>query len=110
MPPPCSPPGEDDHHRLGEFVQVNGELVGIPPVLVITPVGINRTQHAHVGGALQFVFERVPGQGRVVHLDVNFEVLVQPVGPEEAGNRLHVEVVLVLVGSIGLGSIKKVPL
>ena len=81
---------------MDEFVVVDGELVGIPSVLVVATVGVNGTQHACVYGASQFVFERVPGQCGMVHLDVHLEVLLQAVCTQETDNRFRVHIVLVL--------------
>ncbi len=69
----------DDHHRLHHFIEVDGELVGIPAILIVAAVGVDRAEHASIDGALQFVLERVTGQRGVVHLDVDLEILLQPV-------------------------------
>ncbi len=49
------------------------------------------------------MLECVAGEGGVVYLDVDFEVLVESVGLEESDYGLGVNVVLVLGGFHGLG-------
>ncbi len=100
----------DDHHGLHHFIEVDGELVGVPAVLVVTAVGVDGAQHARVDGALQFVLEGVARQRRVVDLDVDLEILVQAMGAQEADDRLGVDVVLVLHGFHGLGFDQEVAL
>ena len=86
------------HHSLNEFEVVNGELVGIPSVLIVATVGVDGAQHTVVHGHGQFVFECMSSQSRVVHLDVHFEILVQPVCLQEADDGLRVHVILMLGG------------
>ena len=99
---------DDLDHGLGEIVRVHRELVGIPAVLGVTAVGVDGAEEAVVDRHGELVLEGVAGEGGVVHLDVHLEVLVQAVGAE-----VTVSVSTsywCLVGSIGLGSMRKVPL
>ena len=89
------------HHGLREVKVVYRELVGVPSVLVVAPVGVYRPQHAVVDGHSQFVLKGVTSQRSVVNLDVHLEVLVKPVGAQEPDNRLGVNVILVLCGLHG---------
>ena len=69
----------------------------------MTPDSVHGAEEAQGGGGFQFVVEVVAGQLGVVGLDVHAEVLVQAVVAQEAGNGLHIKVVLVLGGLHGLG-------
>lgn len=91
-----APAAQDHQHGLNQFVEVDRELIRIPTILVVASVGVDRAEHPGVDGALQFVFERMAGQRGVVHLDVDLEVLVQPVSAQEADYRLCIDVILVL--------------
>ena len=42
----------NDQHSFCEFINVIGELVGIPSILVIAAVGINTSQHTGISGHL----------------------------------------------------------
>ena len=88
-------------HGLCQVEVVDGELVGIPSVLSIATVGIDRTQHTGIDGTCQLVFEGMTGKGGVVHFDVHLEVLVQAVSFEESDNRLGIDIILVLAGLHG---------
>ena len=65
----------DDGPRLGAFAVVVGELVGIPADVGRAHVGIDAAQRACFIGHGEFVFHGVTGEGGVVGLDVEFEVL-----------------------------------
>ena len=84
------------HHSLNQFIVVDRELVSIPSVLVVTTVGIDRTQHVVVYSYCQFVFKCVTSQSSVVYFDIYFEVFVQTVCFQEADNSFSIYVVLVL--------------
>ncbi len=83
-------------HRPHRVVQIHRELVGVPAVLRIAAVGVDAAQQARIAGHLQIVLETVPGQRGVVGLDVELEILVQPVLAQETHHRGAVEIVLVL--------------
>src|SRR5699024_11629587 len=53
---------QHNQHRLGNFKNIRGKLVGIPSVLIIAPVGIDAAQHIGIGGYLKFMFKGVLGQ------------------------------------------------
>ena len=93
---------EDDEHGFGQLGDVGGELVRIPTVLVISAVGVDGAEEAVGGGNGQLVLEGVLGQGGVVDLDVELEVVHQVVLAQEPGYGGGVEVVLVLAGLEGL--------
>ncbi len=84
------------HHCLCQLVVVNGELVGVPSVLSVTAVGVDRTEHAIVHSHSQFVLECVTCQSSVINLDVHLEVFLQSVGFQETDNSLRVNVILML--------------
>ena len=65
------------HHSLSQLEVVNGELVGIPAILSVTTVGIDRTQHTSINSASQLMLKGVTSQRSVIHLDIHLEVLIQ---------------------------------
>ena len=65
------------------------------PMQFVAAVGVDAAEHAVAAGVGQFVEHRVPGERGVVRLDVELEVLVEPVASEERDARGAVEVVLV---------------
>ena len=75
-------------HSLSEFEVIDWELVGIPSVLCITSVCIDRTQHTLINGTGKFVFECMTCQSSVVHLYIQFEVLVESVSTKESNYSL----------------------
>src|SRR6516225_70741 len=85
-----------DKHGLHQVIEVNGELIGIPAVLGITPVGINASQQAGVRGYLQFVLEGMAGKSGVIHFYVQFEILIQPVMTKKSNHRGSGVIILVL--------------
>ena len=89
---------DDLQHGLGHLILVDGELVGIPSVLIIATVSINRTEHAVVHCYAELVLERVASEGSVVHLDIELEVLIEMMGAEEAHYGLCIYVILMLGG------------
>ena len=86
---------DDLHHCLGQFEVVNGELVCIPAVLVVTTVGVDGAEHTVVYGYCEFVLEGVARQSSVVHFDVHLEIFVQIVSLQEADNGFGVYIILV---------------
>ena len=84
------------HHGLCKFVVVDWELVGVPSVLSVATVGIDRTEHAVVYSHSQFVLEGVTGKSSVVNLNVHLEILVQTMCTKESNDCLGVHVILVL--------------
>ena len=99
-PPVPSPPARedlvDDEAHLLDGVR---ELVGVPPVLRVAPVGVDRSEHAGGDGGGDLVVEAVAGERGVVRLEVDLD-LVQAVAGEEPGHGGGVVVVLVL-GRLG---------
>ena len=91
------------HPGLREFEIINRELVGVPSVLCITAVGVNRTEHARIYGASQFMLEGMTCQRSVVHLNIDLEVLIQSVGFEETDNGLGIHIILVFARLHWLG-------
>ena len=85
---------DDLHESLCEFEVINRELVGVPSVLGVTAVGVNRTEHAGIYSASQFVFESVACEGGVVDLNIDFEILVETMRFEETDDGLSVHIVL----------------
>ncbi|MCY1376652.1 hypothetical protein D9M69_641610 [compost metagenome] len=61
---------QDDQHRFCQLIDIVRKLIGVPAVLVISAVGINRAQHSRVNGHLKLMLKGVSGQGGVVHLQV----------------------------------------
>ena len=79
-----------------------GELVGVPTVLRVAPVGVDAAEDAVGDGVGHLVVERVARQCRVVGLDVDLVLVDQAVAVEEAVHRRAVVVVLVLGRLLGL--------
>ncbi len=86
------------HHGLGKLEVVDGELVGVPAVLIVAAVGVDAAEHAVVNSHGELVLECVACEGGVVYLDVYLKVVFKTVGFEEADDGFCVYVVLVLGG------------
>ena len=69
----------DLHHGLCQFIVVDRELIGIPAILIVSTVGVDRTEHAVVYGYRQLVFECMAGQSSMIDLDVYLEILIQAI-------------------------------
>ena len=66
-----------EHER--QLVDGVRELVGVPPVLGITAVGVDTAEQTVLDRVGHLVVERVAGEGGVVALDVHLELAVEPV-------------------------------
>jgi hypothetical protein len=73
---PAAP--EDLVEGEGQLIDRVGELVGVPPVLVVAPVGVDRAEDPVGDGVGDLVVEAVAGQGGVVDLDVDPELVLSP--------------------------------
>ena len=93
----------DYKHCLRDLIYVCRELIGVPSVLVVTPVRINASQHPGIGSCLKVMLEGVAGKGGMVDLHVEREVLVKAVVPEKTYHSCGIVVILVLGGLHGLG-------
>src|SRR5699024_2435018 len=89
---------QNNQHRLGNFKNISGKLVGIPSVLIIAPVGIDAAQHIGIGGYLKFMFKGVLGQDGMVHLNIDFKIFLQAIFIEKTDDRGCIEIVLVFGG------------
>ena len=87
---------ENYEHHLGRQIDVRWELVGIPAEKHVAVVGIDRTEHTLRTGVIQFVFNGMTSQSRVVGFDVHLDVVFQTVGAEEVNARGRIKVVLML--------------
>ena len=87
---------EDLVERQREVLDRIRELVGVPAVLRVAPVGVDAAEDAVGGRERDLVVEAVAGQRRVVGLDVDAILVLEPVADEEAVDGRHVVVVLVL--------------
>ena len=90
-------------YRQTQLIDRVWELVGIPTVLRIASIGIDRTEDAVVDCVRNLMFERVPRERRVVRLDIDLELIEEVVALEEPVHRCAVVVVLVLGGFLRLG-------
>jgi hypothetical protein len=81
------------HREIGHVVR---ELVGVAAELRVTAVEVEAAEDAERQGGGDLVLEALSGQGRVVALDVDLELVLEPVVAQEAVQRRGVEVVLVL--------------
>ena len=86
----------DLHPSLYEFELIDRELVGIPAVLHITTIGIDRTEHTIVDSHCKFVFECVTGKSGMVNFDIHLEVLVKAVSAKEADDSFGIHIILML--------------
>src|SRR5574344_1408098 len=75
---------------------IDWELVCIPSILIVTTVGIDRTQHTVVNSYSEFVLESMTCKSSVVHLDINFEVFIQIMSFKESNNCLCIYIMLML--------------
>ena len=66
-------------HAQGGLVDVGGELIGVPAQQQIALIGVDGAERPVDPRHGQLVLEGVARQGGVVGLDVQLEVLVQPV-------------------------------
>src|SRR5690606_5842631 len=74
---------EDHEHDLRRQVDIGRELVGVPTEEKIARVRIDRAEEALRAGVVELVLHRVPGERRVVRLDVELDVLLEPVRAQE---------------------------
>ena len=89
---------DDVVHHNHRLLHVHRELVRVPAQQRIARVGVHRTEHALVAREDNVVLVVVAGEGGVVRLDVQLELVLQVVLAQEADHRLRVVVVLVLRG------------
>src|SRR4029077_5572699 len=68
---------------------------GVPSDQFVTRIGVNRAERPSGGGDLAFVMHRVTSQGGVIGLEVQLEVLEQPVFAEEVQACRRIKIVLV---------------
>src|SRR5690606_9110204 len=94
---------DDDQHSFREFQDVIGELVGVPSVLVVAPVGIDAAEQTRVRGHLQFMLEGMLCERGVVNFDIEFKVVQQIKFAKEGDDGGRIEVVLMLRRFHGLG-------
>ena len=91
---PAAP--QDLVERQGQVLDRVRELVGVPAVLRVAAVRVDAAEHPVRDGVRDLVVERVAGERRVVRLDVEPVLVLEPVADEEAVDRRRVVVVLVL--------------
>ena len=94
---------EDLVERQREVLDRVRELVGVPAVLRIAAVGVDAAEDAVRDREGDLVMEAVTGERRVVRLDVDGVLTLEPVRDQEAVDRRDVVVVLVLGGLHRLG-------
>ena len=85
---------KDDQPSLCQLIDIHRELIRIPTILVIATVRVNTAQHAGIGGGLQLMLECMSGQGSVVYLDIQGEILVQSIMAKETDHGLRIHVIL----------------
>ena len=84
------------HHGLSKFEVVDRELVGIPAILCITTVGIDRAKQTIVDSYCQLMLEGVTSESSMVYLDIHLEVFIQTMSFEEANYSFCVYIILML--------------
>src|SRR5690625_2180211 len=83
-----------NHHGFDRIIEIGGEIIGIPSILMISSVGIDAAQMSRFGGYHQIVCERVVGQCGVVGFDIEFEIIQQILLSEKSENGGRVKVIL----------------
>src|SRR5262249_13033507 len=89
--------------RERQLRRVVRELIRIPPQQRVASVDVERSEDAEGVRHRDFVLEGMPSQDRVIFLEIELDVLLQPEMLEEAVDGRRVEIVLVLGGFLGLG-------
>ena len=79
--------------HLGDIVR---ELVGVPAGLVVVPVHVDRTEDPQIVRQRKFMLEGMAGKDGVALLDIDPNLIFQPVALQEAVNGGDVEIILVL--------------
>src|SRR5690606_31034329 len=98
------PSGLQDHqHCFGKLIEIIGELVGIPAILVVAAVGVDASQQPGISSHLQFVLEGMLRQRGVIHLDVQLEIVEEIEFSEKRDHGSSVKVILMLGGFHRLG-------
>ena len=82
--------------------RVHRKLIGVPAEQLVAAVDVERAEDAERLGEHDLVTERVAGEGSVILLDVELDVLGQAVALEEAVTGRDVEVVLMFGRLLGL--------
>src|SRR6476659_8560959 len=86
---------QNDQHHLRCEVDTCRKLISVPSDQLVTRIGVNRAERPSGGGDFAFVMHRMPGQGGVIGLEVQLEMLEQPVFAEKVETRCGVEIILV---------------
>src|SRR5690606_12722404 len=89
---------QDHQHCFSKLIEIIGELVGIPAVLVVAAVGVDTSQQLRVCSHLQFVLEGMLRQRGVIHFDVKLEIIEEIEFSEKRDYGSSVKVILMLGG------------
>ncbi|CAB5370609.1 unnamed protein product [Rhizophagus irregularis] len=91
-------PARAQDFEIGErqFLDRIGELIGVPAILRIAAVRIDRAEDAERRCGGDLVLEGVAGEGCVVRLDIDLHFILKAIALEETVHRSGVKVVLVL--------------
>src|SRR5690625_2168417 len=98
-----------NHHGFDRIIEIGGEIIGIPSILMISSVGIDAAQMSRFGGYHQIVCERVAGQCGVVGFDIEFEIIQQILLSENSENGGDVKSNLLFGGLLGLCPVEEIP-
>src|SRR3546814_19618728 len=74
---------DDLEHRERHFLDRIGELIGVPAILVIAAVGVDRPENAEGGGGGDLMLEGMARQRRMIGLDIDAHLVLEPVALEE---------------------------
>src|SRR5205823_4424590 len=85
---------QDHEHALRRQVQVSRKLIRVPAQKQIAAVGVDGAEQALHRRVSQLMHHGVPGQGRVVRLNVQLEVIDQAVAAQEGNDVGGVEIIL----------------
>src|SRR5258708_5328912 len=98
---------ENYQQAFYQFVEVNRELVCVPAILVIAPVGIHAAQHSCIDSYLQFMLKCMTGQCGVVYFYVELEIFIEAVVAQETYYSSAIIIVLMFGRLARLGLNKK---
>ena len=84
-------------------------MIGVPTQQEIAGVGVNRSEQAVRCRRFNLMLERVAGEGRMIGLEVELEMLVETVRLQEGNPGGNIEIILMLGGLHWLGLDQELP-
>ena len=90
-------------HRQRDLRHVHGELIGIPPRLIVTAIDVDGAEDTQRRGQRDLVLEGVAGQHRMVLLDVELDIVLQAHRRDGVVTGGDIVIILMLGGLLRLG-------